>query len=125
MTLLVLTRGELAIPCLFFKPRAFVAETQSDCRPRTKCFPDPSFRYRDFAGNTVLTRSYDIASNLSASETRALLLANQRDAQALLKTQFEICNKTMGDKLRYMGTSTVVRDMDLITRALEGDDALM
>ena len=31
----------------------------------------------------------------------------------------------MGEQLRYMGTSTVVRDIDFITTALEGPDALM
>lgn len=31
----------------------------------------------------------------------------------------------MGDGLRYMGTSTVVRDIDFITKLLDGEDALM
>lgn len=31
----------------------------------------------------------------------------------------------MGDQLKYMGTSTVARDIDYITTLLEGQDALM
>ena len=31
----------------------------------------------------------------------------------------------MGNQLKYMGTTTIVRDIDFITRTLEGEDALM
>lgn len=75
--------------------------------------------------NTVLSRSYDLASNASTQDVRQLLIAQQKEAEALYRTQFEICGKTMGDDLRYMGTSTVVRDIDFITKQLEGPDALM
>lgn len=75
--------------------------------------------------NTVLARSFDIASNMSMAETRKLLIAQQKEADALYKAQFDVCAETMGDSLRYMGTTTVVRDMDYITTKLEGDDALM
>lgn len=36
-----------------------------------------------------------------------------------------MCQETMGQTIAYMGTSSVVRDMDFITTALEGEDALM
>ena len=47
------------------------------------------------------------------------------EADALYRTQFEICRSTMRDQLKYMGTSTVVRDIDYITAQLEGPEALM
>lgn len=62
---------------------------------------------------------------MSREEARTTLVQQQREADALLKTQFEVCKKNMGDQLRYMGTATVVRDIDFITRKLEGEDALM
>ncbi|THG99485.1 hypothetical protein EW026_g2874 [Hermanssonia centrifuga] len=62
---------------------------------------------------------------MSRKESRKLLIAQQREADVLYKTQFEVCDKTMGDLLRYMGTSTVVRDIDFITTQLEGEDALI
>ena len=62
---------------------------------------------------------------MSREEARTLLVQQQRNADALLKTQFALCNKTMGEQIRYMGTSTVVRDMDFMTQAIEGEDALM
>lgn len=49
----------------------------------------------------------------------------QKEADALLKVQFDVCKETMGDQLRYMGTATVVRDLDFMTRILYGEDALM
>jgi len=36
-----------------------------------------------------------------------------------------LCAEHMGDELKYMGTATVVRDMDYMSKLLEGDDALM
>ena len=62
---------------------------------------------------------------MSMDDARTLLVRMQREADALFKTQFQICGETMGERLRYMGTSTVVRDIDFITKTLEGDDALM
>lgn len=62
---------------------------------------------------------------MSRQDARQTLVQQQREADALLKTQFEVCKKNMGDQLRYMGTATVVRDIDFITRKLEGEDALM
>ncbi|KAI0343760.1 hypothetical protein BDW22DRAFT_1428303 [Trametopsis cervina] len=102
-----------------FDPRG-IGETT----PATKCFPGPT-TYADFKRNTVLARSYDLASNASVDETRRRLIAQQKEADALLRTQFEVCAETMGDSLKYMGTSTVVRDLDFITKALEGEDALI
>lgn len=62
---------------------------------------------------------------MSRAEVRTLLIQQQREADALYRTQFMICNETMGVQLRYMGTSTVARDIHLITKVVEGEDALM
>ena len=53
------------------------------------------------------------------------ILVQQREMDALLKTIFEVCDQTMGDRLKYMGTATVVRDIDFMAKALDGEDALM
>ncbi|KAF7790649.1 hypothetical protein EIP86_001605 [Pleurotus ostreatoroseus] len=83
------------------------------------------FDYAVFKRNTVLERSYDVPSNISREEARKILVQQQREADALLKTQFEVCKKNMGEQLKNMGTSTVVRDIDFITKKLEGEDALI
>lgn len=46
-----------------------------------------------------------------------------RQLMSLQQTQFEKCKEAMGDDLRYMGTSTVVRDIEEMSRVLEGEDA--
>ena len=93
-------------------------------RPRTQCFSEGT--YKLFTSHTVLQRGYDVGrTNASDPLLRDRLIHLQTEAEALLKTQFTVCNEVMGDQLRYMGTSTVVRDIDFITKTLEGRDALM
>lgn len=78
-----------------------------------------------FIEGTTLERGYDLASNISAADLRPGLLAQQEEADRLYREQAEMCKKTMGQTIAYMGTSSNVRDIDLITTALEGPDALM
>jgi hypothetical protein len=44
---------------------------------------------------------------------------------ALYEAQFKLCGSKLGDELKYMGTATVVRDMDYMAKLFDGDDALM
>ncbi|TCD60113.1 hypothetical protein EIP91_010701 [Steccherinum ochraceum] len=102
-----------------FDPRG-IGETE----PKTQCF-DRYFPYADFKRNSILERSYDFPSNASLEEIRQLVLPQQREAASLLKTTFAVCKETMGDELKYMGTSTVVRDIDYMVKKLDGEDALI
>ncbi|KAI0664136.1 TAP-like protein-domain-containing protein [Cubamyces menziesii] len=102
-----------------FDPRG-IGQTQ----PATQCYPSPAARLA-FIANTVLDRGYDVAPDLNDPFNRYHLIQTQRDADGLYKSQFEICGQTMGEGLRYMGTSTVVRDIDFITTLLDGKDALI
>ncbi|KAI0672371.1 TAP-like protein-domain-containing protein [Trametes maxima] len=102
-----------------FDPRG-IGQTE----PVTRCFSSPEAR-QAFIANTVIDRGYDVASNTWDPSNRYHLVQTQRDADALAKTQFAICAQAMGNTLRYMGTSTVARDVDFITTLLEGSDALI
>ena len=73
----------------------------------------------------MLDRGYDSSVNYTDPFNRHHLIETQRDANGLFKTQFAICAQTMGETLRYMGTSTVARDIDYITTLLDGEDALL
>ncbi|KAL7284631.1 hypothetical protein ACG7TL_001927 [Trametes sanguinea] len=88
------------------------------------CYSSPAAR-QAFIANTVLDRGYDVAPDVTDEFNRYHLIQTQRDADGLYKSQFEICNETMGEQIRYMGTSTVVRDIDFITTLLDGEDALI
>ncbi|KIJ55468.1 hypothetical protein M422DRAFT_24044 [Sphaerobolus stellatus SS14] len=91
--------------------------------PHTKCFAPGG--YALFRQHTVLEHGYEVGKNLSDPRTRDRLVEQQREADALYQTQFKICNETVGENLKYMGTSTVSRDVDFITTTLEGKDALI
>ena len=89
-----------------------------------KCFTGRT-KYTEFIRNTILDRSYDIASNISREEVREYLISQHTEAEALYRVRNGICEKSMRQTMKYMGTSTVVRDIDFITKKLGGDDALM
>ncbi|KAI0767486.1 TAP-like protein-domain-containing protein [Fomes fomentarius] len=102
-----------------FDPRGIGAS-----EPTVRCFPSDEARAA-FIANTVLDRGYDVGPNLTDPYNRFHLIEQQRDAEALYKTQFAICGQTMGDALRYSGTTSVVRDIDFISSRLDGNDSLI
>ena len=73
----------------------------------------------------MLDRGYDVSPDPTDPANWYHLIQAQRDANALYQTQFEICKEVQGDSLRYMGTTSVVRDIDFIATALEGKDSSM
>ncbi|TFY83522.1 hypothetical protein EWM64_g478 [Hericium alpestre] len=92
--------------------------------PKVNCF-GTSARQAMFQRNTVLDRGFQVAPKGSGLDRREHLIQQYQEADALYQTQFALCEQEMGDSLRYMGTSTVVRDIDFITRALDGEEALI
>ena len=112
----------MSTPCLLDGTQC--SHTRFLVRPRTKCL-NAWITYADYKRNTILERSFDFSSNSSLEEIRHDIIVQQRELNALMKTVFEVCDRTMGDQLKYMGTTTVVRDIDLMAKALDGEDALM
>ncbi|CAE6439274.1 unnamed protein product, partial [Rhizoctonia solani] len=54
------------------------------------------------------------------------IVGQQRQALALFETQAKLCAKNMpngGIEMKYMGTSSVARDIDFMTTILDGPDA--
>ena len=100
------------------------AHVRGDYRPQTKCFPANGSR-EAFIANTVLDRGYDISPNLTDASNRFHLIETQRDANTLYQAQFEVCNQTMGETIRYAGTTSVVRDIDYINTLLAGNGSLI
>ncbi|KAJ6535074.1 hypothetical protein B0H19DRAFT_437616 [Mycena capillaripes] len=93
-------------------------------RPQVACFNSAS-DFNFFVANTVLQQGFTVSSsrNLSDPAIEAQLVEQSREFLALKKSQAELCAKNMGDELRYMGTATVVRDMDFMARLFDGEDA--
>ncbi|KIY73344.1 alpha/beta-hydrolase [Cylindrobasidium torrendii FP15055 ss-10] len=93
-------------------------------RPATNCFANP----KDldlFHANTVVERGLTISSlrNFSAPVAKQELVWQYKEFLALKQSQAAICAQAMGDELRYMGTSTIVRDIAFMTDVLDGPDA--
>lgn len=65
-------------------------------------------------------------SNLSSISLRNELIEQYREFLALQKTQTDLCKANMpSNELRYMGTATVVRDIDFMAKIFDGEDAPM
>jgi pimeloyl-ACP methyl ester carboxylesterase len=92
--------------------------------PRVRCFPK-GVDYALFGANTVLDGGYEIPADPRSPGARESLLAQFVRANVLTKTQFDMCERTMGYIPKYMGTTAVARDIDFITTVLEGRGALM
>ncbi|CAL1710000.1 unnamed protein product [Somion occarium] len=86
-----------------FDPRG-VGET----KPTVRCF-NGDLSHANFKYNTILERGYEYSSNMTAEDMRHTLIAQQIEADALMRTQFDICAETLGDELSI----------------LDGDDALI
>jgi hypothetical protein len=96
-------------------------------RPLTKCFPNAEAQELLYA-NTVFQQAYTVPNlaNLSDPLNRPALAVQARQLLALKAAQAQLCAENMDvEDLRYMGTATVVRDMDFMTRAFDGADAKM
>ncbi|KAF5354449.1 hypothetical protein D9758_012432 [Tetrapyrgos nigripes] len=92
--------------------------------PATRCFPSPVTNALFFA-NTVIEQGITVPSisNLSSPRLYHGLVEQYRHFISLKQAQGELCRKNMGNELRYMGTATVVRDIDFMTKIMDGEDA--
>ena len=96
-------------------------------RPKVQCFPDRLAQHL-FLSNTLFELGITVPNigNLSDPRNHAMLADQQRQFLALKQAQAERCKEHMDvEELRYMGTATVVRDMDFMTQVLEGKGAKM
>lgn len=91
-----------------------------------KCFASTE-DFDLFNANTALQQGFTVPSlaNLSDPAVEAALVEQSREFIALKKAQAQICGKTMGDDLRYMGSTTVVRDMAFMADVFDGEGAKM
>jgi hypothetical protein len=77
--------------------------------------------------NTVFEQGYTIPNlgNISNDPlSRISLVTQARQFLVIKEAQVQLCRENMDvEDLKYMGTSTVVRDMDFMTEVLDGKGA--
>ncbi|KAI0786975.1 TAP-like protein-domain-containing protein [Abortiporus biennis] len=94
-----------------------------ESRPRIQCFDTDFMHYNGFVSNTILDRGFDVASNLSDSDLKSIVYRQQVEANAFLRTEMELCTKNEPEDLKYISTTLAARDLEFITRTIEGENA--
>ncbi|KZV90919.1 hypothetical protein EXIGLDRAFT_837491, partial [Exidia glandulosa HHB12029] len=88
-------------------------------RPVVQCFPS-QFARQTFGLGTILDRGFELPPNPESAEGRAHILQQWGAWRAFYAAQYQICGKKYGEELKYMGTSTVVRDIAHIADIFDG-----
>lgn len=95
-------------------------------RPPTRCFSSQISNTVLFA-NTVIEQGITVSSisDLSSPLLYDQLVEQHRQFLAVKEAHAHLCGEMMGNELKYMGTATVVRDIDFMSRVIEGEDEKM
>jgi len=76
--------------------------------------------------NTVHEETFDVPTDPFSEAGTRHLVAQQREAAGIMQVQADLCGKHVGaDVLKYMGTTTLIKDMERISAVLEGEDAVI
>lgn len=74
---------------------------------------------------TVLERGFDLHPNPHSPEGRAHITQQWAAWRSLYAAQYRICGEKYGEELKYMGTSTVVRDIAYMADLFDGPNSPM
>lgn len=87
-----------------------------------QCFPT-KFEYQVFKMGTVLERGFNLPPHPSSPVGFADIVRQWSEWRSLFAAQYRICGEALGDELKYMGTATVVRDIDFMASLFDGHGA--
>ena len=91
--------------------------------PNVNCHGSAAASAISLAG-TIHEETFDVPPDPFSEAGTRHLVAQQREAAGIMQVQAELCGKKVGaDVLKYMGTTTLIRDMERISAVLEGKDA--
>jgi hypothetical protein len=92
-------------------------------RPSVNCFASAADQVALYR-NTVFEQGYAFPNITYPSDPRnhGALVSQQREHLAIFKAQSKACRYNMDvEDLKYMGTTTVARDVDYMARVFDGD----
>jgi hypothetical protein len=76
-------------------------------------------------GGSVLLRTFEVPPKVD-EEGMVILLQQQKEALRLMELQAGVCDVEMGGEvLKWMGTTTLIRDMEYLKNVIDGEDALI
>lgn len=93
--------------------------------PAVNCWGDAVTRH-DKIGDTVLARTFEVPEDPLSPEGTKALVRQQREALRLMRLQADQCEREMGaETLKWMGTTTLIRDIEYLKNLIDGEDALI
>ncbi|EJD54339.1 hypothetical protein AURDEDRAFT_156120 [Auricularia subglabra TFB-10046 SS5] len=94
----------------------------ANSRPVVQCFPT-KFDYQVFQMGTVLERGFNLPPHPSSPAGFADIQRQWSEWRSLFAAQYHICGEALGNELKYMGTATVVRDIEYMASLFDGPGA--
>lgn len=93
---------------------------QTNLRPRVECFNSQTAQdiFYSHTQQEVLLEW----RNLSDTIDREVFMKNVRQNDANNAALAKLCLEKSGDILRHVGTATVVRDIEFMSNAIQGED---
>ncbi|KAK8844175.1 hypothetical protein IAR55_006969 [Kwoniella newhampshirensis] len=77
-------------------------------------------------GGTVLDKTFEVPPNATSSVGRGVLIQQQKQALRLMELQAGVCGDTLGaETIKWMGTTTLIQDMEYLKNVIDGEDALI
>ena len=77
-------------------------------------------------GGTVLDKTFEVPPDPYSREGLEVLVLQQKEALNLMQLQAEVCKETMGaEVLKWMGTTTLIKDIEYLKDTIDGKDALI
>ena len=119
-----LVGGRFDIIC--FDPRGIGRTT-----PAVNCYDRLNPRnaraaQREVMSGSVLDKTFEVPSDPNSVGGKAVMVHQQKQALAHMQLQGELCAENMGaETLKWMGTTTLIRDMEHLKNAIDGEEAVI
>ena len=93
--------------------------------PNVNCFGNQA-NQSAVLRNTIMDRTMEVPSDPWSPEGRAMMIQQQKEALRLMELQAGVCGENVGaETLKWMGTTTLIRDIEYLKNKIDGEDALI
>nr|XP_031861386.1 uncharacterized protein CI109_002990 [Kwoniella shandongensis]KAA5528458.1 hypothetical protein CI109_002990 [Kwoniella shandongensis] len=93
--------------------------------PNVNCYGSAR-EQRAVIGGSVLEKTFEVPPNPTSPAGKEVLIHQQKQALNLMQLQAGVCGDALGaETLKWMGTTTLIRDMEYMKNVIDGEDALI